>query len=150
MAIPATGYRSGTPALSSASVEAHTEPIDVEPLEPRASDTWRIAYGNSSRVGRIGTPSGRVAEARRHRDEAGRDAGPLVEVLGVAVAGQGVALQHVAPARRALRQRGVEQCITETELPGAGRDVDLVDHGDVAVHVEHEVADDRLAPAPVS
>ena len=39
MAIPATGARSGTPALSSASVEAHTEPIDVEPLEPRASDT---------------------------------------------------------------------------------------------------------------
>ena len=31
-----------------------TEPIDVEPLEPRASDTWRIAYGNSSRAGRTG------------------------------------------------------------------------------------------------
>ena len=46
--------RSGTPAFSSDSVEAQTEPIEVEPLEPRASDTWRIAYGNSSRVGRTG------------------------------------------------------------------------------------------------
>lgn len=43
IAMPATGARSGTPALSSASVEAQTEPIDVEPLELSASDTWRIA-----------------------------------------------------------------------------------------------------------
>ncbi len=43
MAMPATGARSGTPAFSSDIVEAQTEPIDVEPLEPSASDTWRIA-----------------------------------------------------------------------------------------------------------
>ena len=43
MAMPATGAFSGTPALSSASVEAQTEPIEVEPLEPSASDTCRIA-----------------------------------------------------------------------------------------------------------
>ncbi|CAB4705664.1 unannotated protein [freshwater metagenome] len=43
IAIPATGARSGTPALSSDIVDAHTEPIDVEPLEPRASETWRMA-----------------------------------------------------------------------------------------------------------
>ena len=43
MAMPATGARSGTPALSSDRVDAQTEPIDVEPLEPSASDTWRIA-----------------------------------------------------------------------------------------------------------
>ncbi len=55
MAIPATGALRGTPAFSSDMVEAQTEPMDVEPLEPRASDTWRIAYGNSSRVGRTGT-----------------------------------------------------------------------------------------------
>ena len=55
MAIPATAAFSGTPALSIESVEAHTEPMDVEPLEPRASDTWRMAYGNSSRVGSTGT-----------------------------------------------------------------------------------------------
>ena len=41
--MPATGARSGTPALSSDSVDAQTEPIDVEPLEPSASDTWRMA-----------------------------------------------------------------------------------------------------------
>ena len=41
--MPATGALSGTPALSSASVEAQTEPIDVEPFEPSASETWRIA-----------------------------------------------------------------------------------------------------------
>ncbi len=39
MAIPATGALSGTPASSSDSVDAHTEPIEVDPLEPRASDT---------------------------------------------------------------------------------------------------------------
>ena len=39
MAIPATGAFSGTPALSRASVEAQTEPIEVEPLEPSASET---------------------------------------------------------------------------------------------------------------
>ncbi|SII58983.1 Uncharacterised protein [Mycobacteroides abscessus subsp. abscessus] len=39
MAIPATGAFSGTPAFSSARVEAHTEPIEVEPLEPSASET---------------------------------------------------------------------------------------------------------------
>ena len=37
------GARSGTPALSRDRVEAHTEPMEVEPLEPRASETWRIA-----------------------------------------------------------------------------------------------------------
>ena len=49
--MPATGAFSGTPALSSDSVDAQTEPIEVEPLEPSASETWRIAYGNSSRAG---------------------------------------------------------------------------------------------------
>ena len=39
IAMPATGARSGTPAESSAMVEAQTEPMLVEPLEPRASDT---------------------------------------------------------------------------------------------------------------
>ena len=31
--MPATGARSGTPALSSDMVDAQTEPIEVEPLE---------------------------------------------------------------------------------------------------------------------
>ena len=52
--MPATGAFSGTPASSSDMVEAQTEPIEVEPLEPSASDTWRIAYGNSSRLGSTG------------------------------------------------------------------------------------------------
>ena len=43
IAMPATGARSGTPALSSDRVDAQTEPIEVEPLELSASDTWRIA-----------------------------------------------------------------------------------------------------------
>ena len=41
--MPATGAFSGTPALSSDSVEAHTEPIDVEPFELSASETCRMA-----------------------------------------------------------------------------------------------------------
>src|SRR5436305_12911191 len=60
--MPATGAFSGTPAFSSDRVEAHTEPIEVEPLEPSASDTCRIAYGNSSRLGSTGT-SARSASA---------------------------------------------------------------------------------------
>ena len=39
IAMPATGACNGTPAFSSESVEAQTEPIEVEPLEPRASET---------------------------------------------------------------------------------------------------------------
>ena len=60
--MPATGAFSGTPALSSDIVDAQTEPIDVEPLEPSASDTCRMAYGNSSRVGSTGS-SARSASA---------------------------------------------------------------------------------------
>ena len=41
--MPATGARSGTPALSMLSVEAHTEPMEVEPLELSTSETTRIA-----------------------------------------------------------------------------------------------------------
>ena len=37
--MPATGARSGTPAFSSDRVLAHTEPIEVDPFDPRASDT---------------------------------------------------------------------------------------------------------------
>src|SRR5690625_6521656 len=54
MAMPASDARSGTPELYRDRVEAQTEPIEVEPLEPRASDTWRMAYGNSSRFGSTG------------------------------------------------------------------------------------------------
>ena len=43
IAMPDTMSFSGTPALSSAIVEAQTEPMDVEPLELIASETWRIA-----------------------------------------------------------------------------------------------------------
>src|SRR2546421_1522228 len=62
IAMPATGALSGTPADSSDIVDAQTEPIDVDPLEPSASDTWRIAYGNSSRLGSTGI-SARSASA---------------------------------------------------------------------------------------
>ena len=55
IAIPATAALSGTPAFSNDMVEAQTDPMDVDPFDPRASETWRIAYGNSSRVGRTGT-----------------------------------------------------------------------------------------------
>ena len=43
IAMPATGALSGTPALSRASVDAQTEPIDVEPFELSASETCRMA-----------------------------------------------------------------------------------------------------------
>ena len=43
MAIPATDAFSGTPALSIDSVDAHTEPIEVDPFDPSASLTCRMA-----------------------------------------------------------------------------------------------------------
>ena len=43
MAMPETMSLSGTPASSRDMVEAQTEPMEVEPLEPIASDTCRIA-----------------------------------------------------------------------------------------------------------
>jgi len=60
--MPATMSLSGTPASSSDIVDAQTEPIEVEPFDPIASLTWRIAYGNSSRVGSTGM-SARSARA---------------------------------------------------------------------------------------
>ena len=40
--MPATGALIGTPAAISDSVEPQTEPIDVEPLDWRTSETTRI------------------------------------------------------------------------------------------------------------
>ena len=71
--MPATGARSGTPAFSSDRVDAHTEPIDVEPLELSASETWRIAYGNSSRRGQ-----------HRHEGALGEEAVPDLATLRAA------------------------------------------------------------------
>ncbi len=42
MAIPATGRFILTPAASSASVDAQTEPIDDEPFDSSVSETSRI------------------------------------------------------------------------------------------------------------
>src|SRR3990167_10626522 len=52
IAIPATGFEIGTPASISASVPAHTDAIEVEPLDARQSATMRMVYGNTSFVGR--------------------------------------------------------------------------------------------------
>jgi hypothetical protein len=41
MAMPATGALIGTPPSMSDRVEAHTEPIDVEPFDASTSDTRR-------------------------------------------------------------------------------------------------------------
>ena len=48
MAIPATGAIIGTPPSINASVDAQTEPIEVEPFDAKHSDTNRIVYGKSS------------------------------------------------------------------------------------------------------
>ena len=44
----------GTPAAISERVEPQIEPCEVEPFEERTSETTRIAYGNSSTLGRTG------------------------------------------------------------------------------------------------
>lgn len=50
--MPATGFLIGTPAAMSDKVEPQTEPMEVDPPEPRHSETALIVYGNSSIVGR--------------------------------------------------------------------------------------------------
>ena len=64
----------------SESVEAQTLAIDVEPLEPRMSDTSLSAYGNSSSGGITGT-SARSASApwpiSRRRGEPIRPTSPV-------------------------------------------------------------------------
>src|SRR3990167_3147646 len=62
IAIPAAGETIGTPPSISASDDPHTEAIELEPLDPRISDTIRIVYGNVSREGMIGI-SARSASA---------------------------------------------------------------------------------------
>ncbi len=47
-AIPATGRLIGTPPSIIAKVDPQTEPIELDPLLDRVSDTKRIVYGNSS------------------------------------------------------------------------------------------------------
>ena len=62
IATPATGPDTGTPAAISAMEEAHTEPIDDEPLDSSVSETTRITYGKSSWLGIVAT-SARSASA---------------------------------------------------------------------------------------
>ena len=52
MAIPATGALIGTPPAISAKVPAQIEACDEEPFDSKTSATKRIAYGNSSTLGR--------------------------------------------------------------------------------------------------
>ncbi len=53
MAMPATDFLIGTPALSRLSVPPHTDAMDDEPFDSRISDTNRMVYGNSSLEGII-------------------------------------------------------------------------------------------------
>ena len=69
MAMPATGALIGTPASSSDRVEAQTEPIEVEPLEPSASETL------ADRVGELLARRAAPAAARARRARRGRSRG---------------------------------------------------------------------------
>jgi hypothetical protein len=51
MAIPATGRVIGTQASMSARLDPQTEAIEDEPLQVSVSDTTRIKYGKSIRLG---------------------------------------------------------------------------------------------------
>jgi hypothetical protein len=62
IATPDTGALIGTPASISASVEPHIDPMDVEPLDDKASDTTRMVYGKDSSAGITGS-SARSANA---------------------------------------------------------------------------------------
>ena len=54
MAMPPTGALMGTPASIRASVDPHTEAMEVEPLDSRTSDTSRMVYGKAVSSGIIG------------------------------------------------------------------------------------------------
>ncbi len=54
IAMPATGSVIGTPASIRDKLDAHTDAIDVDPLDDKTSETSRNAYGNSSLVGTTG------------------------------------------------------------------------------------------------
>jgi len=54
IAIPATGFLIGTPASIKDNVEPQTDHIEVDPPDPKHSDTVLILYGNSSLEGIIG------------------------------------------------------------------------------------------------
>src|SRR5664280_2620742 len=62
MAMPATGAWSGTPALSRDSVEAQTDPIDVEPLELSASTLSLLNAGVPLKAPVAGIAMGLIAE----------------------------------------------------------------------------------------
>src|SRR5215467_6457963 len=51
IATPATAERIGMPPSKHASDAPHTDAIDDEPFDSRMSDTMRIVYGKSSKVG---------------------------------------------------------------------------------------------------
>ena len=51
MAMPETGFFSGTPASISASDEPQTEAIDEEPFDSVISETTRMVYGKASSDG---------------------------------------------------------------------------------------------------
>ena len=53
--MPAAGFFIATPASNSASVDPHTAAIDEEPLEESISETMRMVYGKSSRLGNKGS-----------------------------------------------------------------------------------------------
>ena len=161
IAIPATGAFSGTPALSRLIVLAQTEPMLVEPLEPSASLTWRMAYGNSSRrrQHRQQRPLGQRAVAdlaalgRTH--PAGLTGRVRREVVVVHVALAVVRVERVDDLLHAQhRQRGDAQdlglaALEERRTVHPREHVDLgrqrPDVGEPAAVDTHLVADDALA-----
>ena len=53
IATPATGFLIGTQASINDRQDPHTEPIEVEPPDPKHSETTLIVYGKSSLEGII-------------------------------------------------------------------------------------------------
>ena len=53
--IPATGSLIGTPASIKAIHAAQVEAIEVDPFDPKTSETNLIVYGNLSSAGKTGT-----------------------------------------------------------------------------------------------
>ena len=66
---------------------------------PRSSRSARPTGPGAER------PTASAVESRRHRDQAGGDAGSLVEVLRVAITRERLALEHAGAALAGVRQR---------------------------------------------
>ena len=93
----------------------------------------------------------RPSEGGRHGDQAGGDAGPLVEVLGVPIARERLTFEDPSAGGASGVEGGGQQRVAEPELARLGLDVDLLDARHRFGQVDDEESDhDRVQASQLS